>query len=352
MRSERYHGLRRLARTSRAFRETIVEELPPHLLTSQPIEAVNTYLDLYRISTKRESRHSDVLSLSSAFTATSLVDMPYTACSVRSQRRRSSSMSSLQRRSGLSLTSTTPTPRMSFIVPHSASSSVYSTSTPISATTPRPASASAISTQPDPRRATRYTLMINVPSPRTPTAQVQPQAVYSATSTRSARMSYTIVLTVPQKKRASHQPGTPADEASPLQHQQREARARTAILALALSQPPPASACPEVPALDVRSPRVRLPAHAPYWVRSSSGFRVSVHPAGASVRRTHSHARRSTARVPPTPRTMRRERRQGWGGEWRQGGMGRAVEGLKEIKTPVPRVPEKDVDLVLQGEAR
>ena len=49
---------------------------------------------------------------------------------------------------------------------------------------------------------------------------------------------------------------------------------------------------------------------------------------------------------------MRRERRQGWGGEWRQGGMGRAVEGLKEIKTPVPRVPEKDVDLVLQGEAR
>ena len=41
--------------------------------------------------------------------------------------------------------------------------------------------------------------------------------------------------------------------------------------------------------------------------------------------------------MPPTPRTMRRERRQGWV-EWQQGKLATAVEGLKEIKTPTPVV--------------
>ena len=68
MREERYHGLRRLARVSRAFRDTIVEELPSLVQTAQQVDNVNSYLDLYRIATRsrRMSRDSDV----------------YTACSV------------------------------------------------------------------------------------------------------------------------------------------------------------------------------------------------------------------------------------------------------------------------------
>ena len=60
------------------------------------------------------------------------------------------------------------------------------------------------------------------------------------------------------------------------------------------------------------------------------------------MRRTHSYSRRSGVRVPPTPRTISRERRQGWGGEWKLGKMATVVEGLKDIRTPAPPVPEKE----------
>ncbi|KAI0692932.1 hypothetical protein C8T65DRAFT_668931 [Cerioporus squamosus] len=311
MREERYHGLRRLARVSRAFRDTIVEELPSFAQSAQHVDNVNSYLDLYRIATKSRcmSRDSDV------YTACSVVTDPqsaYTACSVKS-RRRSSSLSCVQRRSLQSAGSMTPTARTSYIVPHSAS---------VCSTADRPA---------------HYTLMINVPSPRTPNVQVESR---SAASGVSWRMSYTLVLNLPSK-RSVDLPETPADEDAPLQKQQKEARARAAILTA--MQPLATPLDPSLPQSDL-SPTTPLPSawkvrspRVPYWVRGT--YRVS---AQGYVRRTHSYSRRSGARVPATPRTIRRERRQGWGGEWKVGKMATVVEGLKEIRTPAPPVPEKE----------
>ena len=312
MREERYHGLRRLARVSRAFRDTIVEELPSLVQTAQQVDNVNSYLDLYRIATrsKRMSRDSDVYTACSVVTN---IRSAYTACSVKS-RRRSSSLSYVQRRSICTAGSVTPTARTSYIVPHSAS---------VCSTADRPA---------------RYTLMIDVPSPRTPNVLVESRSAGS----RLSHMSYTLVLNLPSKHTVDL-PETPADEDAPLQKQQKEARARAAILSA--MQPLAIPLDPELPQPDV-SPTTPLPSasamkartpRVPYWVRGS--YRVSAH---GYVRRTHSYSRRSGVRVPPTPRTIRRERRQGWGGEWKLGKMGTVVEGLKEIRTPAPPVPEKE----------
>ncbi|RDX49478.1 hypothetical protein OH76DRAFT_1403715 [Lentinus brumalis] len=306
MREERYHGLRRLARVSRAFRDTIVEEIPSFAQSAQHVDNVNSYLDLYRFATKsrRMSRESDVYTACSVVTSRQSV---YTACSVKS-RRRSSSLSYVQRRSFQTAGSITPTARTSYVVPHSAS---------VCSTTDRPS---------------RYTLMINVPSPNTPNVLIESR---SAASGLSWRMSYTLVLNMPTK-RSVDLPETPADEDAPLQMQQKEARARAAILTAMqpldpeLPQPDLSPTTPLPSAMKARTPRV------PYWVRGS--YRVSAH---GYVRRTHSYSRRSNVRVSTTPRTIRRERRQGWGGEWKHGKMATVVEGLKEIKTPAPPVPEK-----------
>ncbi|KAI0746240.1 hypothetical protein C8Q80DRAFT_761411 [Daedaleopsis nitida] len=323
MREERYHGLRRLARASRAFRETIIEELPANVHTAQHVDNLTTYLDLYRLTDreKRLTRDSD------AYMAYSPIIDPnsvYTACSF-DIRRRSASMSRIQRRGFHSRQSTTPVARTSFIMPHSA--------TPASRTSfvlphTAPYSASVYSQQE--RRSTRYTLVIDVPSPVT-AAILQPPL--------SSRMSYTLVFDVPPKRAdQAPVPETPADEDSPLQQQQKAARARAAMRPLLIAMDadvslPDLSPSPTTPistALSqMRSPRVP----APYWVRTSYRMTMSAH---EYVRRTHSYARRSAARVPSTPRTIRRERRQGWGGEWKAGKLQEAVEGLKEIKTPAP----------------
>ncbi|KAH9913703.1 uncharacterized protein BXZ73DRAFT_55384 [Epithele typhae] len=317
MRQERYVGLRRLARVSRAFRDTVVDELPAFLPI--PTDVPDTYLDLYRISTWQPSPTTAGPTPTSAFTSRP-ASSAYTACSIVDGRlgrcRRSVSMSFLRESP-----TATPTARMSFIVPHSASPASHSAHiptpltadprSPLSARVSRFTYATATTSR---RRTARYTLVIRVPSPRTPTARTSLAPTLappppSATRSASSRASYTVVLQLPPRRR-SFAPATPADEDSHMQQQQTAARAT--IYGLELTTP-------TTPAVEVRSPR------APYWVRQS------YRPQG--VRRTHSTARRAGQRVPPTPRTVRRERRQGWGGEWRTG----AVEGLKEIKTPAPR---------------
>ena len=336
MRQQRYYGLRRLARVSRAFRDTVVEELPSIAQVTEQVNNVNSYLDLYRIASARPGESGEDAPLGTAYTAcTDVTDVEeaYTAYAVRTPvsarhaRRRSSSLSRIQSRSMSSAASASPVARTSFIVPHSAS--IYS-----------------VEDQP-----ARYTLVINVPSPRTPALLVP----YTASTTRSARMSqsYTVVLSVPHSLKRNTLPDTPADDDSPLQKQQREARARAALLS-ALTQSEPQARSAALALDDAPTPQAQAQAQvpsaprtpgprAPYWVRQS--YRVSAH---GYVRRTHSYSRRSGARVPPTPKTVRRERRQGWGGEWKAGKLAAAVEGLKEIKTPAPPVPEKDAAAVDQ----
>lgn len=321
MRQDRYYGLRRLASVSRAFRETIVDELPSIAQTVEDADNVNTYLDLYRIATKskRLTRDSD------AYTAYSPCVDPqsaYTACSL-SSRRRSVSFSHMQRRSIYTARSATPTARTSFIVPHSVTPSART-----SFIVPYSATVCSAADRPE-----HYSVLIDIPTP-VRNAIVEPR---TAASRRMSSMSYTLVLNVPPKRSGGF-PETPADEDSPLQQQQKAARSRAAILAAIRPLEMAELAQPDGTPSPLPTSQPKTPgAHAPYWVRSS--YRVSAHD---YVRRTHSYSRRSGLRVPPTPRTIRKERRQGWGGQWTQGKIATAVEGLKEIQTPAPRVPEKD----------
>ncbi|KAI0748922.1 hypothetical protein C8Q74DRAFT_379858 [Fomes fomentarius] len=323
MRQDRYYGLRRLASVSRAFRETIVDELPSIAQTVEDADNVNTYLDLYRIATKskRLTRDSD------AYTAYSPCIEPqsaYTACSFTS-RRRSVSFSHMQRRSIYTARSATPTARTSFIVPHSVTPSART-----SFIVPYSATVFSAAVRPE-----HHSVLIDIPTP-VRNAIVEPR---TAGSHRMSSMSYTLVLNVPPKR--SGFPETPADEDSPLQQQQKAARSRAAIIAAMRPLEIPLGTEPDFtpsPITPLPTSQPKTPGlHAPYWVRSS--YRVSAH---GYVRRTHSYSRRSGMRVPPTPRTIRKERRQGWGGQWTQGKIATAVEGLKEIQTPAPPVPEKD----------
>ncbi|KAF9811517.1 hypothetical protein IEO21_06568 [Rhodonia placenta] len=86
---------------------------------------------------------------------------------------------------------------------------------------------------------------------------------------------------------------------------------------------------PVSPAIaDVRSPR------APYWVRRSFRPRDSlqalhlIEPPAAPVRPKRSS--RGDGRA--TPRTLRFERRMGWGGQWNQGSLAGAIDTLKDLQ--------------------
>ncbi|CDO70208.1 hypothetical protein BN946_scf184942.g8 [Trametes cinnabarina] len=59
----RLRTLGQLARRSRAFRDTLIGELPPPSpgQPSRPLDSVKTYLDLYRISARINPRHSQLL---------------------------------------------------------------------------------------------------------------------------------------------------------------------------------------------------------------------------------------------------------------------------------------------------
>ncbi|KAI0367319.1 hypothetical protein BV20DRAFT_970739 [Pilatotrama ljubarskyi] len=161
----------------------------------------------------------------------------------------------------------------------------------------------------------------------------------SATSARFSRMSYVLALGSPPV--SPNVPDSPSSspaptEDSPLQQQQSVAQAKAVILGAdaqlmeafrrrfgirqgSFSADPRRISThpttPRSPFATAKSPRV------PYWVRSAYRSREG------SVRR-----KRAMSRLPPTPRTMRKERRQGWGGEWKRGKMGDVVEKLKELE--------------------
>ena len=303
---QQYQTLRHLAC---GLPDTAAEKLPSVSEAIEPAKNVSSYLDLYRVanqSVREIDAASTVTDLATAYTAYTDATNPddaytaFIACtpvSARHHRRRSSSFSCAPRRpSALSNGTASPVPRSSFVVPHSAS--VYS-----------------FKDQPG-----RYTLVIKVPSPLTPSTLV-PFPTNTANSSFTSRVC-TFVLDTPRARRDTLE--TPGDDSCPLQKQQREARVRAVLEAMDKSVGP--ASTPSVPQTPARTPR------GPYWVRQS--YRIS---GQGSVRR-----RKSSARVPPTPRTVRRERRQGWGGEWRAGKMGAAVDGLREIKTPAPPVPPKE----------
>ncbi|KAI0666499.1 hypothetical protein C8Q78DRAFT_1083100 [Trametes maxima] len=242
-------SLRRLARTSRAFRGNATAELAPPSLgqASQDMDNVKTYLDLYCMST-RQPRRSQIVS----------------------GRRRSSSVGEPQRQSIADVLSiSSPGPRASYIVPLSASIAPY---------------------------------VIALGSPA-----LSPTLAFSA-----------------------------ATDESPLQQQQSVAQAKAAILGTDAQRMENfrrgfrIHALPATPSTPLRAFASIKSPKAPYWVRSAYRARDSTH---GSIRRSQS--RRAASRPPPTPRTMRRERRQGWGGEWKRGKMGAAVEKLKEVDTKV-----------------
>ncbi|KAM5543976.1 hypothetical protein V8D89_002593 [Ganoderma adspersum] len=310
---QQYQELRQLACASHALYNTAPEEIPPTVGAVQRVKTVGSYLDLYRVANDsvREAEGAGVVTdLNAGYTAYTDATNPddtytaYIACTPMSphhRRRRSASFTHAPRPGVLS-NDVTPIPRSSFIVPHSAS--VYS-----------------FKDQPG-----RYTLVIKIPPPLTPTALI-PFTANTATSGRLSR-SRTFVLDTARPTRSDILLETPGDESCLLQKQQRQARARAVLDALAESAAP--SSIPPAPQTPARTP------HGPYWVRQS--YRIS---GQGSVRR-----RKSSVRVPPTPRTVRREKRQGWGGEWKAGKMEAVVEGLKDIKTPAPRVPRRLTDEV------
>ena len=309
---QQYQELRQLACASQAMYNTSPEEIPPTVGALQRVKTVGSYLDLYRVANQsvREADGTSAIpdpnAAYAAYTDASNPDDAYTAyiaCTPMSphhRRRRSASFTHAPRPSVLS-NDATPIPRSSFIVPHSAS--VYS-----------------FKDQPG-----RYTLVIKVPSPLSPTALAPFTSTSTANTGRLSR-SRTFVLDTAKPTRSDILLETPGDESCPLQRQQREARARAVLEALAESAAP--SSIPPAPQTPARTP------HGPYWVRQS--YRIS---GQGSVRR-----RKSSVRVPPTPRTVRREKRQGWGGEWKAGKMEAVVEGLKDIKTPAPRVARRLTD--------
>ncbi|KAI1792331.1 hypothetical protein LXA43DRAFT_1007649 [Ganoderma leucocontextum] len=289
---QQYQELRQLACISRGFHNTVVEEIPSVAEAVEQIKKVSSYLDLYRVA--NQSRRdvdatgavTDLNTVHTAYTDATNPDDAYTAYIAYApvsahHRRRSVSFSQVPRPSMLS---------NGLYRPHSAS--VQSFDGP-----------------------GRYTLVIKIPSPFGPS--------FSSSTANSTRMSRsrTFVLDTPQTAKRDMLLETPRDDTCPLQQQQREARVRAALEAIGDSAPPPAPA----PLIAAQTPR------GPYWVRQS--YRIS---GQGSVRR-----RRSSIRVPPTPLTVRRERRQGWGGEWKSGKLGAAVEELMEIKTPAPRVSRR-----------
>ncbi|KAI0777470.1 hypothetical protein BD413DRAFT_601862 [Trametes elegans] len=172
---------------------------------------------------------------------------------------------------------------------------------------------------------------VGEPQPRLSVVDVRP--VYSAgprtsfilpsstPSTQYTGSPYFLALGSPPL--SSYAPRSPTTDDSPLQQQQSVAQAKAVILGadaqlmdrfrqgFAIRAPPTPG----------RSPRVSMP----YWVRSAYRARESMLTPGAARRR------RTASRPPPTPRTIRRERRQGWGGEWRQGKLGKVVEKLREV---------------------
>ncbi|KAI9060405.1 hypothetical protein FKP32DRAFT_1760393 [Trametes sanguinea] len=273
LQEHRLRNLGQLARRSRAFRDTVVGELPlPSLAHSgQPLDSVKTYLDLYRMSVKIHPRHSQLLP--------------------GPGRRRSHSVGQLQRRSIVDMLSVhSAGARTSFLPP--------------------PSAASAQNDEGD----TPFILALGSPA-----RDVSPSASSS-----------------------------PSTDDSPLQQQQSVAQAKAVILgadarlmetfrrgfgmdraASTSSQDADASTSLPTPFRSLKSPKV------PYWVRSAYRARESMH--GSAVRRRRAS---SAARPPPTPRTMRKERRQGWGGEWKRGKMGAVVEKLKEVDTKIEQSVE------------
>ncbi|KAI0643978.1 hypothetical protein C8Q79DRAFT_927848 [Trametes meyenii] len=242
-------SLRRLARTSRAFRGNATAEVAPPSLgqASEDMGNVKTYPDLYRMSTRQPRRSALV-----------------------SGRRRSCSVGEPQRQSIADVLSvSSPDARTSYIVPLSASLAPY---------------------------------VVALGSPALSPAITSP----------------------------------PAMDDSPLQQQQSVAQAKAAILGTDAQRMESfrrgfrIHALPATPSTPLRAFASIKSPKAPYWVRSAYRPRDSTH---GSIRRSQS--RRGASRPPPTPRTMRRERRQGWGGEWKRGKMGAAVEKLKEVETKV-----------------
>ncbi|OJT05964.1 hypothetical protein TRAPUB_3151 [Trametes pubescens] len=252
--------LRRLARMSRAFRDTIYEELvmPSVGIVAAPdVQDVNTYLDLYRKS----------------------ICPPRRSQMLAAGRRRSRSVGDNQRRSVLSVSVySASTTRTSFLLPQSAAPPRHS------------------------RSRVSYVLAIGSPA-------LSPPASASATlddsplqQQQSVAQAMAVILGSDAQVMESFRRGFA------MRTFRMDARRRSSVqLGTPLMSPFAA----------MKSPKV------PYWVRSGYRARDSAH---ASGRRR----RAGVSRPPPTPRTMRKERRQGWGGEWGMGKMGAAVEKLKE----------------------
>ncbi|OSC98906.1 hypothetical protein PYCCODRAFT_1438886, partial [Trametes coccinea BRFM310] len=266
LQEHRLRNLGQLARRSRAFRDTVVGELPlPSLAHSgQPLDSVKTYLDLYRMSVKINPRYSQLLP--------------------GPGRRRSYSVGQIPRQSIVDMLSVRSAGvRTSFLPPH------------------------------------------------------------SATSTRNEDGNTPYVIAIGSPTVSPSVSDSPSTDDSPLQQQQSVAQAKAVILGadarlmetfrrgfgmdqeeLDPSQGTDPSTPLPTPFRSMKSPRV------PYWVRNAYRARESMHGSAARRRRAG-----STTRPPPTPRTMRKDRRQGWGGEWKRGKMGAVVEKLKEIDTKV-----------------
>ncbi|KAH9849248.1 hypothetical protein C2E23DRAFT_840459 [Lenzites betulinus] len=269
----RMQTLRRLARMSRAFRNTVIDELAlPSVNVVATPEGLNvkTYLDLYRMSVCPRPRSQ----------------MPSAG------RRRSRSVGGeVKRLTVLSVYSASS--RTSFIIP-----------------SPNPGA-----------RGDRqsHIIALGFPAPATPSP-----AQFAHPLPRTPL----IMLDTPPV------PARLRDD-SPLQQQQSVAQAKAVILGadaqfmesfrrgfqIRTRRRQSGKQLPTTPTTPRTAGAPKSPK-VPYWVRSASRGHVS---AGGSRRR-----RVAASRPPPTPRTMRKERRQGWGGEWRK--MGGVVEKLKEME--------------------
>ncbi|KAI0635340.1 hypothetical protein C8Q77DRAFT_699047 [Trametes polyzona] len=262
----RMQTLRRLARMSRAFRDTIIEELAVpsvNVVATPEVQNVKTYLDLYRMSVC-PPRRSQILA--------------------QGRRRSRSVGGEPQRRSVLSVYSAGA--RTSFVLPPSTTST-------------------------HPSERVSYVLALG--SPDSP---------------------------VPIATPASPSPSRLVDD-SPLQQQQSVAQAKAVILGtdaqlmesfrrgfgIRVASRRRTGGSGKTPGTPLSATMPKSPK-VPYWVRSAYRNRESLHSAGR-------RRRAGVSRPPPTPRTMRKERRQGWGGEWRVGKMAAVVEKLKEVESQV-----------------
>ncbi|KAH9846905.1 hypothetical protein C2E23DRAFT_890470 [Lenzites betulinus] len=285
------HHIRRLARMSRALRDATVEErvIPSINGAAAPqVRDVNTYLDLYRMAVcprprsqkppagRRRSRsvgdemqRLPVLTVSSASSGTSCSISSANSNAERQEHRDSDSVA----RSSPARASPLPTRRARPLPPRP-----IHFARPLPPTPPTP-----LDTPPVPARL------------RDSPLQQQQSAAHAKTAILGAdtqRMnSFMCGFPVRMRRRTSGKrlPTTP-------------------------TTPRTASGSPKSPV----SPKV------PYWVRSA--IRGSVSPGGSRRRR----AGFKLSRPPPTPRMIRKERRQGWAGDWRS--LGSAVEKLKEMQ--------------------